>query len=293
MINEISPEQWDRMLKEREQWINIGTSCEPADWETAEEGITNFYRRMKWNDEITFHRVPSPLAAQHLLREKFGARGFVDTNLWGQMDAYWVGYLRILSGIPGIKVDDKKMELLGVWEKIVTSCGWWYPVDERTCIICDRPCEMHFSDDRRLHNETGPAVLYRDGYSIYSYNGVRIPRRLTWIITNPEKITVEKINEEVNIEYRRIMTDILGISKFLEETEAKVIDVDMVKVLEDDDITMPRALMEDRSGRKFLVGTDGSTDRVYYMEVDPSSITCTEAHNSIAPVDESLIDGNS
>ena len=292
-IDSISNEKWEELVRHREECVKIGSSTEPANWEAAEKCITQLYREMKWNDEITFHRVASPKAAQDLLKEQFGATEYVSTNLWGQMDIYWIGYIRFLSTIPGIEADQDKMDLLAIWEELANSCSWWYVVDEKTAIICDRPAEVHWNDSAMLHHDTDMAVKYRDGWGLYSYGGVRIPKSKSWIITDPTSITVEKIRAEENAEYRRIMQEQMGIPKYLEESGAKVIDMDMIKVVEGKEDAMPRALMEDAEGRRFLVGTDGSTKRVYYMEVDPEANTCSEAHNSISPFDESLIEANS
>jgi hypothetical protein len=292
-ITSITNEKWEELVRFRQECVKIGSSTEPANWSVAEECITKLYNLMGWKKAITFHHVPSPYAAQQLLKQKFGAKKYVQTNLWGSMELYWIGYIRFLSTIPDIKADADKLELLGVWEKLAGACGWWYVVNKTTCIICDRPAEIHWNDFARLHHTSDMAVKYRDGWGIYAYGGVRIPKSKAWIITNPEKITIESIRGEENAELRRIMQEQMGIPKYLEASGAKVLDVDSIKVVEGAGDAMPRALMEDSDGRRFLVGTDGSTKRVYYMEVSPEAKTCAAAHNSISPVDESLIVGNS
>jgi hypothetical protein len=293
LIESISDEKWEELVRFRQECVNIGSSTEPADWETAEKCITQLYRKMSWDKEITFHHVASPKAAQTLMQEKFGAEGYVSTSLWGSIDIYWIGYIRFLSTIEGIEADADNMALLDIWEELAKSCGWWYVVDEQTCVICDRPQEVHWNDSAMLHNDKDMAVRFRDGWGIYSYGGVRIEKSKSWIITNPETITIDAIRKEQNAEIRRIMQEQMGIPKYLDESGAKVIDMDSVKVVEGLEDTMPRCLMEDMDGRRFLVGTDGSTKRVYYMEVDPDVDTCVAAHNSISPFDESLIEGNS
>jgi hypothetical protein len=47
--------------------------------------------------------------------------------------------------------------------------------------------------------------------------------------------------------------------------------------------------METERGDKWLVGTDGSTDRCYYMSVPREAKTCKEAHEMIAGVSEENI----
>lgn len=294
LITSLPDEKWEEMVRFRDECIQIGSCTDPADWERAEKSITILYQKMDWAPNgVTFHRVASPKAAQTLLREKFGAKEYIDTNFWGQQEIYWIGYLRFLSTIEGIEADQELMGLLGVWEEIAHSCSWWYAVDEETCIICDRPEVCLWNDMGMLHNDKGMAVQFRDGWGIYSFNGVSIPKSKSFIITDPESITAEMVKSEENAEIRRVMTEQMGISKFLNDTGATLVHMDMVKVWEGADDCMPRCLIRDNDGRQFLVGTDGSTKRTYYMEVDPESQTCVEAHNSIAPFDESIIEGNS
>jgi len=90
---------------------------------------------------------------------------------------------------------------------------------------------------------------------------------------------------EKNQEVRRIMIERYGVGKYLVETEATVLDSDFRGTPGGG----ARALMEDKNKIKWLVATDGSTDRVYHMMVDISAETCKEAHESLCGFDESLI----
>jgi hypothetical protein len=42
-------------------------------------------------------------------------------------------------------------------------------------ILQDRPCELHLDDEGHLHNDSGMAIKYRDGWGIYAIHGVRVP----------------------------------------------------------------------------------------------------------------------
>ena len=67
-----------------------------------------------------------------------------------------------------------------------------------------------------------------------------------------------------------------------------LIDFDHVEVIRGSGKTMPRALLHDKHGNAYLEGTDGSTERSYFMSVDPAATTCRQAHQSICGLDESL-----
>lgn len=181
-------------------------------------------------------------------------------------------------------------EILKNLLRLYSEIGWMIPY-ENVCVLSEKPIKYHINDRAEFHHETEKALEFKDGFGIYSFNGVSVP---DFIIEHPETITAKHIKRESNLEIRRIMIDRMGINKYLEAVHAKVIDMDSLYVFKDgDDRTMPRALMEDDEGNKYLVGTDGSTERVYYMRVPPQAMTCKEAHSLIAGFDESSIIANS
>ena len=157
---------------------------------------------------------------------------------------------------------------------LAKSCGWFIPY-EKIAILSERPIRYSLNERGELNNEEKKAIEWSDGSGIYVLEGIVLE---DWIMEHPEKITVNK----------------MGISKYLDECKAKVIDMDSIYVFKaGDERTMPRALMVDDEGNKYLVGTDGSTERVYYMQVNREAKTCAEAHSFIAGFDENLIVANS
>jgi hypothetical protein len=222
---------------------------------------------------------------------------YQSTLLYGQTDAYWVAFYKFCQHI-GVVYEDDASKKLDLWEKFVKSAGWAYPFTQ-ICIICDRP-EVALRDDNNvLDGENGPAIKFRDGWEVYSSHGVMVDK---WIIMEPEKITIQDIDAQDNIEVKRIMQNQMGIGKYLEASGAKTIHMDIrddagfvIYSSEgegDDDkkpVGFPRALMVDKEGRHFLCGTDTSTDRVYYMEVPNTCTTCAEAGSALAGFDENNI----
>ena len=101
-----------------------------------------------------------------------------------------------------------------------------------------RPTEIHRNSAGRLHNENGMSVKYADGWGIYTWHGFAIPKSHYWIITDKQKITPAKIEKEANAELRRIMLEIYGFSKYLEERKGKVLSEDV------DGAGNPRRLIE-------------------------------------------------
>ncbi|MCC6572523.1 MAG: hypothetical protein IT462_01915 [Planctomycetes bacterium] len=165
--------------------------------------------------------------------------------------------------------------------------GFWFWPGTRTCLCYERPREIRLDDERRLHAPDGPAVTFRDGCKLYFHHGIPVPEM---VVMEPNLLTTAIIDRELNAEIRRVMIEIYGPGRYLNDSGAVVIDMDMIDVSRDQPLgAMPRALMEDRHGRKWLVGTDGSTKRVYYMRVPDEVRTCVQAHNALAGFDEGRI----
>lgn len=98
----------------------------------------------------------------------------------------------------------------------------------------------------RIHKENGPAVFYEDGSVGYFWKGVRVPQ---WVIMNPQRITLNIILKEKNIEVRRSMIEIFGEGRFLKELGAEKIHEDDWGILwKVERVKIQRRTIEDLSG---------------------------------------------
>lgn len=89
--------------------------------------------------------------------------------------------------------------------------------------VCRRPMTCTFNGSDRVHNEEGPAMVWRDGYEVYAWNGINVDKDL---IMNRRCITVESITDEPNAEIRRTMIEIYGEAKYLMNAGANLIHTD-------------------------------------------------------------------
>lgn len=167
------------------------------------------------------------------------------------------------------------------WADISASQIWWWPFQD-FMVFAERPKELHVESTRGLHKEDGPAAVFGDGYRIYAASGIAVTER---IIMHPETITIDEIMATGNAEYRRILILKMGPGEYLKKSGAVLVDMDSLTLVG----SAPRALMKDKFGQKWLVGTDGSTARVYTMPVAPDVDTCREAHDSISGFPETRI----
>ena len=203
-------------------------------------------------------------------------------SVYGNHEAAWLGYCDYMGEVLGVEATKKLRPIMDTAE----HCGWWIPYRD-VCVIQDRPSVIQLNDQGRIHCEHGPAISYRSGLlDIYAIHGVRVPRQ---VVMEPETLTVQQIKAESNAEIRRIMIDRLGVTRYAEQTHATVVDRDFVSRFPGDDMPMPRALLVLDDKSKWLVGTDGSTHRVYHMPVPDSVSSCKAAHEAISGRPDSAI----
>jgi hypothetical protein len=62
---------------------------------------------------------------------------------------------------------------------VAQSAGLWWPYS-RAVVISDRPSEIHLNDRYIPHREEGPAIVFRDGWQVFAWNGKAVPER--WIM---------------------------------------------------------------------------------------------------------------
>ena len=284
MINKLTTEQEAQLVVYRDKGLEVGNSTEPADFDKAEAAIKELYEFSGLTVPTKFHHVASPMAAQKLIQNITGDRSYVSTHGYGygQHESYWIYTYKYYEEVLGIKYDDKAQRGLNIMQSICESSGFHYLFDE-FAVICDRPNIISLNDANEIHSEDGPSISYRDGFAIYAIDGHVVP---DYVITNPEKITVDIIKKESNSETKRIMMEIFGVSEYLMDTQAKVLDFDPGLGLEG---SAARSLIEDDGGQKWLIGSDGSTKRVYHMAVPNEVNTIEEAHKEICGFDESKI----
>jgi hypothetical protein len=169
-------------------------------------------------------------------------------------------------------------------DDIDEECGYWWP-NKWFCIACERPVRLTLDDFGRLHSETGKAIEWSDGWGLWQFHGVATTEQA---IMRPETLTVADIKAETNAEQRRVLVERMGYERYTKEADLKILDRDFVDLTPGAGNPMPRCLVEDAFGDRYLFGTDGSTERCYMMPVPVISTTCRDAHQRICGLDESL-----
>jgi hypothetical protein len=268
-ITGLTKEQEDQIPIYINQWTEIGLSTEPADRPAAEEGIRRMYHQAKIpHPHIIW--TGSPLGNAKALadtvpqeKRQETIHNSVSQGGYGQHDANWVGFYMFFREVCGLVKETDP--LVGI--TMVTKSAGWYLPHQNTCWISERHNVLHRNQDGALHCETGPALSYPDGFSIYAWNGVRVPQRL---IMEPETYTKDEVFKADNTELRRTILDRIGWEKAFEwlgkPTHTHTDDTGTLYTFKDGDT--PFNLIQLK---------DSSTARQYILRVPPTVKRAREA----------------
>jgi hypothetical protein len=155
--------------------------------------------------------------------------------------------------------------------QVARSAGWWWPF-RGAVILTERPRTLHHDEQGRLHHPHGPALRYPDGFGVWAWHGVRVPRD---VVEQPQALTVRRIQQERNVEVRRVMLERYGQGRYLRDAGARRVQADRTGVLwrcelGDDE---PLVMVEVRDATP---EPDGSR-RTYWLRVPPDLRSAREA----------------
>ncbi len=176
---------------------------------------------------------------------------------WGQ----WVSFISFFRHVAKLELDYSK------WDHYETLAIISGPriMHADFCMISDRPEILTVDEQNRPHNDDGPFCRWRDGTALYSVHGVRVPG---WVVEHPDRITAETIENEKNVEVRRIMIEKFGLARYVQDAQFEELDVDK------DPLGQPRRLLR-RDDIVIVELTNSTIDangsrRVYHIACESS-----------------------
>lgn len=155
---------------------------------------------------LTRIRNSRPLSWSSVLDVLLGG-GFREATA-GPQELSWLGTYEYFRTVLGLK--EETAPLLGLL-LVATNAGWLRP-HERTCWLSERPNLLRGDPRDRLHNASGPALRFPDGWAVWAWKGAEIP---SWIIERPERITLATIDRETDVRLRRCMIDIMTPARYV------------------------------------------------------------------------------
>ncbi|CAN5356576.1 hypothetical protein BH10CYA1_BH10CYA1_33070 [soil metagenome] len=118
-------------------------------------------------------------------------------------------------------------ELFEALHKVWKQCGPIF-MHKEFCIVSEFPTQYNVDQDGRLHGDGHPSQQWKDGWKLYHWHGIRVTKQF---VESPETITVDDIENESNLEMRRLMLERYGIKKFLVDVGAKEVQRDQCGIL--------------------------------------------------------------
>jgi len=138
-------------------------------------------------------------------------------SFWASHEAGWLSYYNFFLEECGIKACERLQPLMD----LAGNVGWtWF--FNGAVVFTEKPVEIHRNAQFRLHNFDGPALHYADGFELYRFNGVTVPKE--YADTKADAFTKEQILKETNADIRREIVRKIGIAKAIEILGAKTID---------------------------------------------------------------------
>jgi hypothetical protein len=138
----------------------------------------------------------------------------------GNQWAGWVSYLSFFRHV--VKLDESHRVDYSKWGhyEALAEHGGPRLMHKDFCIISDRPAVLLVDERNRPHCATGPSHKWRDGWALYFWHGVRVPKRM---IEAPESYTRDEILGIGNTEQRRALAERLGWPRYLEKLGGSIV----------------------------------------------------------------------
>jgi hypothetical protein len=170
-------------------------------WKSVEEALSNRVAGPIWSAIRQRVLANLPRLATLVFRQGIGRETPIDLHCI-------LDYLSEVCGLENLRFEGEK----------TGSCVWW-PF-EKICVLTEGYTELHRDEGYMLHNDRGPSVSYADSWNIYCLHGITVE---PWLITDPQRITMQTIMGERNPSIRGILLNVYGIGRFTRDTGIEVL----------------------------------------------------------------------
>jgi len=194
-------------------WDSVGASVGASVWDSVGDSVRASVGASVWDSvrASVWDSVGASVGAS--------VRASVWASGWGQHEAPWLGIYDFFREVCGLVAQTDKLEGL---TELAKSAGWILPYDN-ICWVSERHSEVHTDEAKRVHCESGPAILYPDDWAIYAWHGVLVPKE--WI-EDRASVSAEIALKQENVELRRAACEIVGWERILQDLGAITIDRD-------------------------------------------------------------------
>jgi len=214
--NKLAPQKLNQLVRQQERRLNsqlligifkqLGNHLHSRLAHQRLMWLLNLLESQQWSEYI--------IRLGNLLLKPLFYSNCINSELWAVDASYFESYIYMFDGVN----HHKKWQL---FQSLVINCGWIFPY-EHICIVCERPIKLSLDSDLLPHGEGEFALLFADGYSLYSHHGVLIPRKYGQV--HPSRWEVQWILEEENLEIKQILIKEIGYARICQELSAKTLD---------------------------------------------------------------------
>lgn len=226
MITELSQHDVDLFPTIVEDWINVGISTTRSKRSIVEQNALKLYENAGMSPPKEFHWFNSPFECINFIKTKDPKSTFKNISneaMYGNHDASWLAFYEFFTKCDSVKIDS--IDLIVPHINIARECNWWWAYD-KMCVFSEKPIELFRDLEGRLHHDEKMSVKYADGWGLYCWHGYTIPEEKTWIISEKSKLNADAIDAEPNVELRRVMLEIYGFDRYIDERGAELVSED-------------------------------------------------------------------
>lgn len=291
-----------------DKWLKIGMSNDPIDLERGKDIVNNFLVTCCKRDPIEHAFLfDSPKYAWLFVQEIYQhqdkinldylnktrdltienkvecALSFIWPYLTGNSNAGYFCYYNFIHDVLGI---DLGKEYLAY--QATSELNLVYPLRFGVAAFSEKPQTIKMNEKGQLHCDNGPAVVYKDGFSVWILNNIGVDRKI--VETPSEKIPASWVIEEKNVQVRAEIIKKIGAEKVCKDFNAKVIDTardGMYELLELDLSHLPTNTPRRREnmGRHIYLKMRNPSIGIYHIEgvPDQSARTVEAAFHSRKP----------
>lgn len=245
-------------------WLKSGTFTNPYDKETS-------HKASQIKEQCAaYERLSERLSAWLMSISVQGSPRGIFNGIWLP---HFAAFLPFVLGCQFLK-EDFFGELQAQIDNLAFlshyAGGYYFCKD--FCFVCPRPVTAFFGTNSLPHHDSGPAMVWQDGYEVYSWKGQILDQRT---FQNKDAISCRRIKLIRNIERRRLMIDMYGEARFLQDAGAKVVSEDdygtlyRLSLSGDEDMVMVKV-------QNSTAEPDGSFKH-YYLRVPPHMSNAREA----------------
>jgi hypothetical protein len=298
-IESLTPAQEAMMPVYVDRFIKYGLSTDtstPEDFEKCFEAAVALYRSFSEDISDDPDHVPNDIPTHYEVYDSPKAIGvacknanFTNDSGYGSCEAGWLAHYTYMRDELGIEISEN----INHFHTIGEHCFWWYvDVNTKKVYFSRKPVEIHMVDGR-LHNESGPSVLFKDGFSIYSIDGLRVSEQ---IVMRPETMTLKQIDDQQNNDIQSIMINrwfyenddwakrfegdppeqTTGWLRYIDESGATELDSDKNPLTQ-----MLEILYRTKAGNRLIVGCP--TARMFSIGMPNDVRTCAAARQWYPP----------